>query len=52
MPADSVGWVTPQALGGAAEMLLAGQRQDEIELVDQGLNPMDSDDLAEYQSRC
>ena len=34
MAADSVGCVTPQLLGGPAEMLLAGERDEEFELVD------------------
>ena len=38
MPADSVGWVTPQLLGRAAEMLLPGQRDEEFELVDHAIS--------------
>ena len=34
--ADSVGWVMPQFLGRAAEMLLLGERDEEFELVDHG----------------
>ena len=34
MPADSVGWVTPQLRRGAAEMLLLGERDEEFQLVD------------------
>ena len=34
MAADSVGWVIAHRLGGPAEMLLPGQRDEEFELVD------------------
>ena len=35
--ADSVGWVTPHCLGGAAEMPLLGERDEEFQLVDHPL---------------